>query len=299
MQKLHHIKSPALKRAVIGLGLVAAFGAGYQVNEAKWRRLQRSQAKENFSQENIQNLSQPSFNFAEFTPEGVKLADLNAIDSMTFVNPDSAKFAAYRMDNLSKAVQLSGSRKDDKGRRLADTMSFQAIEKQKNKLISRRNGGEYNEDYLQATKAYYDLVCLEVYKASRYGENQDLWQKKAVQKHFIGVKLSVMRGMKSRSAYSQEELEKDFRRMKMAEALPQARRLQRENNKAVAYLMSAREEELRNAFELKKDSLRQALYDDAEHKRQAERERLMRPFEVDSVSWSSPFQLYQTTRLSR
>ena len=70
MQKLHRIKSPALKRAVIGLGLVAAFGAGYQVNEAKWRRLQRSQAKENFSQENIQNLSQPSFNFAEFTQIG-------------------------------------------------------------------------------------------------------------------------------------------------------------------------------------------------------------------------------------
>ena len=46
MQKLHRIKSPALKRAVIGLGLVAAFGAGYQVNEAKWQRLQRLQPKE-------------------------------------------------------------------------------------------------------------------------------------------------------------------------------------------------------------------------------------------------------------
>ncbi len=38
MQKLSRIKSPALKRAVIGLGLITAFGAGYQLNEAKWQR---------------------------------------------------------------------------------------------------------------------------------------------------------------------------------------------------------------------------------------------------------------------
>ena len=53
MQKLRKLRSPCLKRAVIGLGLVAAFGAGYRFNEAKWQQLTRRQIKEN-----PQNLTQ-------------------------------------------------------------------------------------------------------------------------------------------------------------------------------------------------------------------------------------------------
>ena len=45
MQKLSRIKSPVLKRAVIGLGLITAFGAGYQLNEAKWRQLAKEPEK--------------------------------------------------------------------------------------------------------------------------------------------------------------------------------------------------------------------------------------------------------------
>lgn len=45
MQKLSRIKSPALKRAVIGLGLITAFGAGYQLNEAKWQQLAKEPEK--------------------------------------------------------------------------------------------------------------------------------------------------------------------------------------------------------------------------------------------------------------
>ena len=41
MQKLSRIKSPALKRAVIGLGLITAFGAGYQLNEANGLEIAR------------------------------------------------------------------------------------------------------------------------------------------------------------------------------------------------------------------------------------------------------------------
>ncbi len=109
-------------------------------------------------------------------------------------------------------------------------------------------------------KAYYDLVCLEVYKASRLGENQELWDKNdaelrtvaMVEKRLINVKLSVMRSVGRRSAYPQEEFEKDYRRMRLAASLRQARNIRQENNKAVDYLMVAREEELRTAFELKK-----------------------------------------------
>lgn len=296
MQKLHRIKSPALKRAVIGLGLVAAFGAGYQVNEAKWQRLQRLQPKEA-----PKKMPQASFRIDEFTPEGVRIADLNAIDTMVFVNPDSAKFAVYRMDSLREAVKRCRSKKDKKGRKLADVMSFPQIEKQKNKLLPRLNVDEYSEDYLQAAKAYYDLVCLEVYKASRLGENQELWDKNdaelrtvaMVEKRLINVKLSVMRSVGRRSAYPQEEFEKDYRRMRLAASLRQARNIRQENNKAVDYLMVAREEELRAAFELKKDSLRQALYDEAEQKRQAEKERFLRPFMVDSAAWAFPLQSWK------
>ena len=96
MQKLRKLRSPCLKRAVIGLGLVAAFGAGYRFNEAKWQQLTRRQIKEN-----PQNLTQKPFRMDEYTPEGVKTADLAAIDALPFKNPDSAKFAAYRLDSLT------------------------------------------------------------------------------------------------------------------------------------------------------------------------------------------------------
>ena len=61
MQKLRKLRSPCLKRAVIGLGLVAAFGAGYRFNEAKWQQLTRRQIKEN-----PQNLTQKPFRMDEY-----------------------------------------------------------------------------------------------------------------------------------------------------------------------------------------------------------------------------------------
>ncbi len=81
-------------------------------------------------------MPQVSFRIDEFTPEGVQIADLNAIDTMVFVNPDSAKFAAYRMDSLREAVKAAVLKKTKKGRKLADVMSFPQIEKQKNKFAS-------------------------------------------------------------------------------------------------------------------------------------------------------------------
>ena len=142
-------------------------------------------------------------------------------------------------------------------------------------------------------------MCI---RDSRLGENQELWDKNdaelrtvaMVEKRLINVKLSVMRSVGRRSAYPQEEFEKDYRRMRLAASLRQARNIRQENNKAVDYLMVAREEELRTAFELKKDSLRQALYDEAEQKRQAEKERFLRPFMADSAAWAFPLQLWKT-----
>ena len=89
MQKLHKLRSPCLKRAVIGLGLVAAFGAGYRFNEAKWQQLTRRQIKEN-----PQNLTQKPFRMDEYTPEGVKTADLAAIDALPFKNPELGKICS-------------------------------------------------------------------------------------------------------------------------------------------------------------------------------------------------------------
>ena len=76
MQKLSRIKSPALKRAVIGLGLITAFGAGYQLNEAKWQQLAKEPEKK------VRELSPAAFRMDEYTPEGVKIADLAAIDAL-------------------------------------------------------------------------------------------------------------------------------------------------------------------------------------------------------------------------
>ena len=60
-------------------------------------------------------MPQVSFRIDEFTPDGVQIADFNAIDTMVFVNPDSAKFAAYRMDSLREAVKRSVLKKTKKG----------------------------------------------------------------------------------------------------------------------------------------------------------------------------------------
>ena len=76
MQKLSRIKSPVLKRAVIGLGLITAFGAGYQLNEAKWRQLAKEPEKK------VGELPPVGFRMDEYTPEGVKIADLATIDAL-------------------------------------------------------------------------------------------------------------------------------------------------------------------------------------------------------------------------
>lgn len=171
MQKLSRIKSPALKRAVIGLGLITAFGAGYQLNEAKWQQLAKEPEKK------VRELSPAAFRMDEYTPEGVKIADLAAIDALPFRNPDSAKFAALRLDSLTvDSLQSIARYRNKKGRLWADALSFGAIEKRKNKLVQELDT-VYSEDFLKTGREYYKLVCLEIYKCGRYGENRDLWAK--------------------------------------------------------------------------------------------------------------------------
>lgn len=51
--------------------------------------------------EKVRELSPAAFRMDEYTPEGVKIADLAAIDALPFRNPDSAKFAALRLDSLT------------------------------------------------------------------------------------------------------------------------------------------------------------------------------------------------------
>ena len=75
-----------------------------------------------------------------------------------------------------------------------------------------------------------------------------------------------------------KEFEKDFRRLRMAESLRQARLLREETNRAAAYLMTAREGERRAAFEKHKDSLRTALYAGVEARRRAAADSMMYPF---------------------
>ena len=72
----------------------------------------------------------------------------------------------------------------------------------------------------------------------------------------------------------------------MAQSLRQERMMRAENNKAVAYLIAASEQEQRAAFEKHKDSLRHALYKEVETKRQAKLDSLMHPFKyVQQSLW--------------
>ena len=161
-----------MKRAVIGLGLVAAFGAGYRFNEAKWQQLTRRQIKEN-----PQNLTQKPFRMDEYTPEGVKTADLAAIDALPFKNPDSAKFAAYRLDSLTAdTVRAAGERWLAQRQNKAKLPGFRQIECRKNELAAGQDT-VYSEAFLKTNREYYGWLCLEIYKCSRYGENGDLWRK--------------------------------------------------------------------------------------------------------------------------
>lgn len=144
MQKLRKLRSPCLKRAVIGLGLVAAFGAGYRFNEAKWQQLTRRQIKEN-----PQNLTQKPFRMDEYTPEGVKTADLAAIDALPFKNPDSAKFAAYRLDSLTAdTVRAAGERWLAQRQNKAKLPGFRQIECRKNELAAGQDT-IYSEAFLE------------------------------------------------------------------------------------------------------------------------------------------------------
>lgn len=280
MQKLNRIKSSALKRAVIGLGLITAFGAGYQLNEAKWRQLTKE------SEKKVEELPSAGFRMDEYTPEGVKIADLATIDDLPFHNPDSAKFALLRQDSLTAdLLQNVAELKNEKGRPLADVLSFGAIEKRKNKLVQELDT-VYSEDFLKTGREYYKLVCLEVYKCSRYGENRDLWAKSDDELHreavfrqsLLNAKMGVLKKMQRRSAYPLKEFERDFRRMRMAQSLLQERRMRRENNNAVACLAAASERKQRAAFETRKDSLRGALFEEVEAKRRAGFDSLLRPF---------------------
>ena len=90
--------------------------------------------------------------------------------------------------------------------------------------------------------------------------------------------MGVLKKMQRRSAYPTKEFEKDFRRLRMAESLRQARLLREETNWAAAYLMTAREGERRAAFEKHKDSLRTALYAGVEARRRAAADSMMYPF---------------------
>ena len=281
MQKLRKLRSPCLKRTVIGLGLVAAFGAGYRFNEAKWQQLTRRQIKEN-----PQNLTQKPFRMDEYTPEGVKTADLAAIDALPFKNPDSAKFAAYRLDSLTAdTVRAAGERWLAQRQNKAKLPGFRQIECRKNELAAGQDT-VYSEAFLKTNREYYGWLCLEIYKCSRYGENGDLWRKSddelrrevLFKSSLIKTKMGVLKKMQRRSAYPTKEFEKDFRRLRMAESLRQARLLREETNRAAAYLMTAREGERRAAFEKHKDSLRTALYAGVEARRRAAADSMMYPF---------------------
>lgn len=280
MQKLSRIKSPVLKRAVIGLGLITAFGAGYQLNEAKWRQLAKEPEKK------VGELPPVGFRMDEYTPEGVKIADLATIDALPFRNPDSTKFAVFRLDSLTAdSLQNVAGLKDEKGRPLADALSFGAIEKRKSRLVEELDT-IYSEDFLKTGREYYKLVCLEVYKCCRYGENRDLWAKSDEElrrevnfgQSLMKVKMGVLKKMQRRSAYPLKEFERDFRRTRMAQSLLQERRMRRENNNAVACLAAASEREQRAAFETRKDSLRRSLYEKAAAERRAGFYSLLRPF---------------------
>lgn len=280
MQKLSRIKSPVLKRAIIGLGLITAFGAGYQLNEAKWRQLAKEPEKK------VGELPPVGFRMDEYTPEGVKIADLATIDALPFRNPDSTKFAVFRLDSLTAdSLQNVTGLKDEKGRPLADAQSFGAIEKRKSRLVEELDT-IYSEDFLKTGREYYKLVCLEVYKCCRYGENRDLWAKSDDElrrevnfgQSLMKVKMGVLKKMQRRSAYPLKEFERDFRRTRMAQSLLQERRMRRENNNAVACLAAASEREQRAAFETRKDSLRRSLYEKAAAERRAGFDSLLRPF---------------------
>lgn len=281
MKKLHRIKSPCLKRIVIGLGLIAAVEAGYQLNETKWQRLLQKQPPKT-----TQNLTQTAFRMDEYTPEGVKIADLNAIDNLPFTNPDSAKFSAYQIDSLTvDSLKAIGKRKDNNGHKLADILSFPEIERRKNQLAAQQDT-VYSETYLKSSRQYYDLVCLEIYKCGRNGENADLWQKNDEElrrevmlgQHLIKVKMEVLKNMQRSTAYPVKEFERDFRRMRMAQSLHQEHLIRRENNKACAYLMAAREGEFLAAHQQKQAALRTALYDKAKAQGRASLDSLMQPF---------------------
>lgn len=162
---------------------------------------------------------------------------------------------------------------------------FPQIERCKNELAAAQDM-VYSEAFLKTNREYYDLLCLEIYKCCRYGENGDLWHKNdnelrrevLFNSSLIKTKMGVLMKMQRPSAYPAKEFEKDFRRMRMAESLRQAQQLREETNLASAYLMTTREGELRAAFEVRKDSLRAALYAGAENRRRAVADSIMHLF---------------------
>ena len=291
IQKLYRAKSPDLKKIVIGLGLVSAFGAGYQLNEARWQALSAQKDKTQNMQKNAcsQTAKTATFRVDEFTPEGVKIAELNAIDNLGLVNPDSAKFLAYKTDSLNPAnVAKIAKQKNNKGEVVADELSFGEIEKMKNNLALAMGACDTlkGENFLKAKKQYYDLVCMEIYKCAKYGANPDLWHKDDQQLRLtvlkkvglMNVRMNVLKKLKTKSAYPKEEFIRDFYRARMAESLRQERKVRKEINDSVNSLIIASNQVAKKALKSKKDSLKKALYIAAENKQKMQADSLIKSF---------------------
>ncbi len=104
MQILKKAKTPRMKKTLLWLSVATVVGTGYHLNEAKWRKILEKQqeeyeAKAAYDAAVIADLEAKTAEY--YHPSGVKLADLEAVDSEPFVNPDEERFSVYRMPKLT------------------------------------------------------------------------------------------------------------------------------------------------------------------------------------------------------
>lgn len=171
-----------LKRVAIIAGAAVLFGAGYRFSSA---RFERQLAAEKVK--TVQNLTQKvteayqkgwkdgreslDFNLTDYLPSGVRRADIEAIEAQAFVNPDSVKYAGWKMDSLTAAeLKSADSLKDKKGVPLVKKWTIEHLQVEKHRLRQKKPANA--EELLAENKAYRDLLRLEMRKCSRYGDNK-------------------------------------------------------------------------------------------------------------------------------
>lgn len=285
-----------LKRLALLAGAVVMFGAGYRFSALRGERVRAEEAlktAQNLTQKQAEAYRQGwvdgqaarDFDMLAVLPSGVLRSSVEAIDDQAFINPDSAKYVPLKMDTLTLAdIKSADTLKDEKGRPLVKKWSVEQLQSEKHQL--RRKNPANEDDLLADNAAYRNLLRLEMYHCTRYGQNLDLLvQDKAALERDIFVrtkqmqlKMELMEKYKNPGHYPVNAFWADYHRIRLAGAVLEERTLRESHNQLIDTLIKLRLPQRQAEFAAQKKLRLQALEDSVAQFREVQRDSFLYPF---------------------